>query len=72
MVHKGVWGQHRRPELLIHKGVWEQRRRRELVHQGAWEEGCRWKVVEDAQRRLPVEKTMARRRTEVKEDRGKE
>ena len=41
-----------------------------LVHQGAWEEGCRWKVVENAQRRLSVEKAMARRRAEAKEGKG--
>ena len=71
-IHMGVWGQHRRQELLIHKGVWEQRRRQELVHQGAWEEGCRWKVVENAQRRLSVEKAMARRRAEANEGKGTE
>ena len=58
--------------MLIHKGVWEQRRRRELVHQGAWEEGGRWKGVENAQRRLSVEKAMARRRAEAKEGKGTE
>ena len=72
LIHMGVWGQHRRQELLIHKGVWEQRRRQELVHQGAWEEGCRWKVVENAQRRLSVEKAMARRRAEANEGKGTE
>ena len=57
---------------MVHKGVWEQRRRQELVHQRIWEEGCRWKVVENAQRRLSVEKTMSRRRAEAKEGKEKE